>query len=62
MDRDARRMRGDGPFIFTNLRNGTGLDAVIAWLEAQRARGLIASGTPTAHEHGHSHHHHGAEV
>src|ERR1700761_3446666 len=30
MDRDARRQRGDAPFIFTNLMNGTGLDEVTA--------------------------------
>ena len=33
MDRDARRMRGDAPFVFTNLMTGTGLDAVIAFIE-----------------------------
>lgn len=33
MDRDARRMRGEKPFIFTNLRDETGLDQVIAHLE-----------------------------
>jgi urease accessory protein len=29
MDRDARRMRGDKPFVFTNLKTQQGLDAVI---------------------------------
>ena len=29
MDRDARKMRGVRPFVFTNLRSGTGLDAIV---------------------------------
>ena len=33
MARDARRMRGDRPFVFCNLHAGVGLDDVIAWLE-----------------------------
>ena len=32
MDRDARRMRGERPFVFTNLKTGQGLDAVIAFI------------------------------
>lgn len=28
MDRDAKRMRGDRPFVFTNLKAGEGLDQV----------------------------------
>jgi urease accessory protein len=32
MERDARRMRGDRPFVFTNLRGGDGVDAVSGWI------------------------------
>jgi urease accessory protein len=56
MERDARRMRGDRPFVFTNLMTGAGLDDVVAWLEERRARGLTASGTPASH-HSETHQH-----
>jgi urease accessory protein len=32
MGRDARRMRGDRPFVFTNLKTAAGLDAVIRFI------------------------------
>lgn len=32
MERDARKMRKDKPFVFTNLKTGTGLDSVINFL------------------------------
>ncbi|MCK6449685.1 MAG: urease accessory protein UreG [Alphaproteobacteria bacterium] len=32
MDRDARRMRGPRPFIFTNIRAGTGVAEIAAFL------------------------------
>ena len=35
MERDARRMRGERPFVFTNLKSGQGLDRVIGFIEAQ---------------------------
>jgi urease accessory protein len=38
MDRDARRMRGDRPFLFTNLKQGKGLADIVAFI--QRAGGL----------------------
>ena len=35
MDRDARKMRGTRPFVFTNLKTGDGLPAVIRFIETQ---------------------------
>ena len=32
MERDARRMRGARPFVFTDLRRGIGVDTIIDWL------------------------------
>jgi len=34
MERDARRMRGQRPFVFTNLKSGQRLDEVVAFLLA----------------------------
>ena len=33
MDRDARRMRGERPFLFTNLKLGTGVAEVQRFIE-----------------------------
>jgi urease accessory protein len=35
MDRDAKKMRGERPFVFTNLKTGQGLDQVVAFIEKQ---------------------------
>jgi urease accessory protein len=36
MERDARRMRGDRPFVFTNLRDGgTSVGAVVDWIRRE---------------------------
>jgi urease accessory protein len=39
MDRDARKMRGDKPFLFTNLRAGKGVPEIAAFIE--KAGGLV---------------------
>src|SRR5437762_6855342 len=33
MDRDSRRMRGDRPYVFTNLKTGQGVDAGVRFIE-----------------------------
>ncbi|MCP3135966.1 urease accessory protein UreG [Pyxidicoccus xibeiensis] len=43
MERDAKKMRGDGPFVFTQVTKGVGLDAVVehllgAWRQRTGAR------------------------
>jgi urease accessory protein len=62
MERDSRRMRGERPFLFTNLREDVGLDQVIDWLQirmdapAPSRRGLIDAHAPyIGNPHSHSH-------
>jgi urease accessory protein len=62
MERDARLQRGTQPFIFTNLKEGTGLDEVIDWLLQQlktpRRRNIIDAHAPYTHQtHSHDHRH-----
>ncbi len=40
MDRDAKKMRGELPFVFSNLKTGKGLDEIIAFIEHQ---GLVTA-------------------
>ncbi len=49
MERDTRRMRGERPFVFTNMKVGHGLDFVVRFviergMLRQRSRPLLASG------------------
>lgn len=66
MERDSRKMRGEQPFLFTNLRDEIGLGEVVAWVEEKLTapldsrRKLLDVFSPPAHshDHGHGHHHH----
>lgn len=45
MERDARKMRGERPFLFSNMKTGQGLDAIVAFIVKQGmlpARGATA--------------------
>jgi urease accessory protein len=64
MERDARLQRGSRPFVFTNLKDGTGLDEVVNWLEQQLALPLEqrhtvidAHAAHTSYDAQHTHHH-----
>lgn len=35
MDRDSKKMRGERPFVFTNLKDKTGLYTVIRWIQTE---------------------------
>lgn len=62
MDRDSRKMRGDRPFLFTNLKDGPGVAELVTWVrermsvpEENRAR-LVTAADPVrraAHHHPH---------
>jgi urease accessory protein len=42
MERDARRMRGDGPFIFTQVKNGIGVEDVVSQVTTAWQRAITA--------------------
>jgi urease accessory protein len=64
MDRDAKKMRGDRPFVFTNLKTQEGLPAVVDFVRQQHAIGpkpLSEREPMEPHHHSHpvgAHHHH----
>ena len=35
MEQDAKRMRGERPFIFTDLRRGKGIERVVLWIQRE---------------------------
>jgi urease accessory protein len=45
MERDSKKMRGDKPFVFTNLMTGEGLEAVLDFIVD---RGMLANRLPWA--------------
>ena len=64
MERDARRMRGERPFVFTDLKSGDGAQEVLGWLRARMAappdsrRTVIDAHAPyegRPHTHPHTH-------
>jgi urease accessory protein len=64
MEHDARRMRGERPFVFTDLKSGAGAPAVVSWLQTQMAaspdsrRQVIDAHAPyegRPHTHPHTH-------
>jgi len=59
MERDARRMRQDRPFVFTNLKTGTGLPEALGWLEGELQaprRAILDAHSSRGRVHGHDHH------
>jgi urease accessory protein len=60
MDRDTRRMRGTRPFLFTNLKAGTGVPELLSWVReklaapAESRHKLVMAGDVPIRQH---HHH-----
>src|SRR5436309_8572586 len=48
MDRDARRQRGDKPFVFTSIRKGEGLQPVVDFIIRHGLLGESPAGASTA--------------
>ncbi len=65
MESDTRKMRGERPFLFTNLRAGVGVPQLKAWVEdnisvpAGARHKLVTAeelrGRPARHSHSHAH-------
>ena len=47
MERDARRMRGTRLFVFTNLKTGDGVGAIVEWIQSEL---LLPVGAPLGAE------------
>ena len=65
MDRDARLVRGERPFLFADCRHGIGIDEIVSYVEAARARFAVSGSAREAagqvaasnHDHGRDHVH-----
>jgi len=40
MERDAKKMRGARPFVFTNLKTGSGVDTVVRFIQDRGGLGV----------------------
>ncbi len=47
MDRDSRKMRGERPYLFSNLKAGVGIDEVVEFILVMGGLVDVASGTAT---------------
>jgi urease accessory protein len=43
MDRDAKKMRGARPFVFSNLKTGQGLETIVKFIETE---GMLSTAQP----------------
>ena len=43
MERDAKKMRGKRPFVFSNLKSGQGLDSIVEFIETE---GMLCTAQP----------------
>jgi len=43
MERDSKKMRGKRPFVFSNLKTGQGLDAIVKFIETE---GMLCEAQP----------------
>ena len=61
MERDAEKMRGDRPFVFTNLKTREGLNTVVDLIRHQYQQGpspaVAAAVAEFSHDHSHTHAH-----
>ena len=58
MTADVRAARGGRPFVMTNLKDGSGVDQVAAWVHGACTAEAPRNGLPEWGEGGHHHHHH----